>query len=231
MKSEFWHERWQQNQTGFHQDVINPYLIAFWENLDLMPDSKVFVPLCGKSLDMLWLKQQGYQVLGVEISPLAVEAFFIENDMKPTVVNCSAFQRYSAEGIEILCGDFFDLTDNELKGISAVYDRASLIALPPAMREQYADHLCSIIPPEVDTLLVTLEYPQQQMSGPPFSVSLDEVRALYHGQYEDSGHGASRWDLPYLYPRRGRPQKSDPHRRGRQVPVPGGLQRDGDAAF
>lgn len=183
MKTDFWNERWQKNQTGFHQDEINPYLKSFWTNLNLTEGSKVFVPLCGKSLDMLWLKRQGYQIVGNEVSPIAVEAFFQSNGIEPKVENHSTFQRWSAEGIEILCGDFFDLTAHDLKDVSAIYDRASLIALPPAMRTQYAEHLYHIVPPEIDILLVTLEYPQQQMDGPPFSVSHDDLCELYQGKY------------------------------------------------
>ena len=183
MKSHFWHERWQQNQIGFHQDEINPYLKSFWANPGLTPGSQIFVPLCGKSLDMLWLRQQGYQVLGIEISPTAVAAFFEENGIKPEVEDIHPFQRWSGDDIEILCGDFFALTARELEAVGAVYDRASLIALPPAMRRQYAEHLYQILPSPVEILLVTLEYPQQQMDGPPFSVSQDELNELYHDQY------------------------------------------------
>ncbi|MCK5639747.1 MAG: thiopurine S-methyltransferase [Gammaproteobacteria bacterium] len=186
MKIDFWHDRWQQDQTGFHQDEINPYLQSFWNNFNLARGSKVFVPLCGKSLDMLWLKQQGYQVVGNEVSPLAVEAFFRENSIEPEVKENPAFQCWSGKDIEILCGDFFDLTASDLAGISAVYDRASLIALPPAMRRQYAEHLCHIVPSEINILLVTLEYSQQQMDGPPFSVSHDELCELYQGKYSIS---------------------------------------------
>lgn len=183
MQPEYWLERWAENAIGFHQPDINSHLQAFWHELGLAPGSRVLVPLCGKSLDMLWLLSQGHEVLGVELSPTAVAAFFEENDLRPTVRQVGAFQHWQAGELSILCGDFFQLTPDELRGVSAVYDRASLVALPPAMRRRYADHLAATIAPGVPILLVTVDYPQDERDGPPFSVSEDEVRALYAPHY------------------------------------------------
>ncbi|WP_435626502.1 thiopurine S-methyltransferase [Candidatus Ferrigenium straubiae] len=179
MEKNFWLERWERKETGFHQDEINPYLREHWPELRLARSSKVFVPLCGKSRDMLWLREQGHAVLGVELSPLAAQAFFEENGLSPQRTRGERFDSHEADGIRILCGDFFDLDRDDLAGVKAVYDRASLIALPPEMRERYARHLVSILPPAAQILLVTLDYPQAEMSGPPFAVSVDEVNALY----------------------------------------------------
>jgi len=179
MKKDFWLERWEREEIGFHQNEINPYLRQYWQELHLASDSVVFVPLCGKSLDMLWLQKQGHRVLGVELSTIAVEAFFKENGYIPQHSTCGKFERYEANGICILCGDFFDLSKDDLANVRAVYDRASLIALPPEMRERYTRHLVSILPPATKTLLITLDYPQHEMSGPPFAVSASEVEALY----------------------------------------------------
>ena len=122
-------------------------------------------------------------MLGVEISRVAVESFFRENDLNPQIRQTNAFQLWEAELITLLCGDFFALTRADLAAVAGVYDRASLIALPPAMRQQYASHLLAILPPQVSVLLVTLEYPQEAMQGPPFSVEEAEVRALYENAY------------------------------------------------
>lgn len=184
MNRDFWLERWERKETGFHQDEINPYLRQHWPELHLAKGSEVFVPLCGKSRDMLWLRGQGHSVLGVELSPLAVQAFFMENGYTPLHSAEGKFDRCEAENIRILCGDFFDLDRDDLAGVKAVYDRASLIALPPEMRERYARHLVSILPPATQILLVTLDYPQAEMSGPPFAVSVDEVNALYREHAE-----------------------------------------------
>jgi thiopurine S-methyltransferase len=180
MKKDYWHQRWERDETGFHKNETNPYLHQYWQELHLVPGSEVFVPLCGKSRDMLWLRKQGHSVLGVELSTIAVQAFFKESGITPHRVTNKKFDRYEANGISILCGDFFDLGKDDLAKASAVYDRASLVALPPEMRERYAFHLLSILPPATQILLVTFDYPQLEMEGPPFAVSADEVEALYH---------------------------------------------------
>lgn len=179
MQREFWLERWDRQEIGFHQQEFNPYLQQFWHELRLTPGSGVFVPLCGKSRDMLWLRDHGHKVLGIELSALAVGTFFTENGIAPVRHQAGKFAVSEAAGIRILCGDFFDLATEDLKNIKAVYDRASLIALPPDMREQYASHLFKILPTGTQILLITLEYPTGEMSGPPFSVSVDDVKKLY----------------------------------------------------
>jgi len=179
MKRDFWLERWNRGEIGFHQDEVNPYLIKYWPQLNLSRGSIVFVPLCGKSRDMLWLREQGHNVLGVEVSTIAVQSFFSENGFSPLHTSKGKFDYCEANGIRILCGDFFDLGKNELAEVGAVYDRASLIALPPDMRGRYVRHLANILPPETQILLVTLEYPEAEMQGPPFSVTSQEVTALY----------------------------------------------------
>ena len=179
MQADFWHERWQRNQIGFHQADINLHLQQFWPVLGVTTGTRVFVPLCGKSGDMLWLRGQGYEVVGVEISPLAVQAFFDENGLKATVETQGPFQVFAADGICIWCGDFFALNPEDLAGVAAVYDRASLIALPPEMRCAYARHLRQLLAPGVKSLLVAIEYPEGEMEGPPFSVREAEVLALY----------------------------------------------------
>lgn len=179
MQADFWLERWEQNQIGFHEEEINSHLQKFWTNLKIPSGSKIFVPLCGKSSDMLWLLSQGYQVFGVELSPLAVKSFFAENKLEARVTDCGAFQRWEMDGLSIFQGDFFDLSSENLLGCSAIYDRASLIALPVEMRQQYTQHLRKIVPTLSHTLLVTLEYDQNEMQGPPFSVSEDEVQRLF----------------------------------------------------
>ncbi len=183
MKHEFWLERWEQNQIGFHQSEINQYLTSHWAELGLPEGARVFVPLCGKSLDMLWLRQQGYLVLGSELSAKAVEAFFSENDLPVTVAEEPPFTRYATEGVEILAGDFFALTQAELGEVRAVYDRASLIALPPAMRKDYAQQMSSLLPGGAHVLLVTMEYPPETLEGPPFSVTDEEVHSLYERDF------------------------------------------------
>lgn len=175
----FWHERWKQNEIGFHQETFNSHLQEFWPSLGLPAAGRVFVPLCGKSRDLLWLRAQGHSVVGVEVSPIAVSDFFQENRLTTTVTRHESFEAWEADGLTILCGDFFALTPDWFTDVQAVFDRASLIALPPDMRPRYAAHLTGLLPPGARILLVTMEYPAGGMQGPPFSVDESEVRTLY----------------------------------------------------
>lgn len=179
MDPDFWHSRWHEGRIGFHQDRPTPLLVEHWSSLGVAPGRRVFVPLCGKSLDMAWLASQGLQVLGVELSPLAVEQFFAEHGLVPEIVVGDAGRRYRAGGIEIVCGDAFALGADLLRSCDAVFDRAALIALPPDLRRRYAGELYTRLPPGCRGLLITLEYPQHEKSGPPFAVHEDEVRHLY----------------------------------------------------
>lgn len=179
MDKNFWQERWEQQQIGFHQNEINPYLIRYWNIVAAANQGRVLVPLCGKSLDMVWLAQQGHEVVGIEIVPMAVEAFFAEQGLQPRRTRQGAYDHWHAGPYTLLCGDFFDIQAADVGPLSAVYDRASLIALPPALRQRYARHVQSLLPDAISILLVTMDYPQEEMNGPPFAVTEAEVRALY----------------------------------------------------
>jgi thiopurine S-methyltransferase len=182
MEPAFWHARWQENRIGFHLPEANPLLIRYWPVMQVAPGSNVLVPLCGKSLDMIWLREQGHRVAGIEISQLAVEAFFGENGLTPVIRQGRGYSCWSAEGIELLCGDFFSLPATELGRIDGCYDRAALVALPAEMRATYAAALLELMPPLAPALLVTLEYDPAEMDGPPFSVPQHEVRQLFGTQ-------------------------------------------------
>ena len=184
MQHDFWLERWQRNEIGFHQQTFNAHLQEYWQRLRVPLRGPVFVPLCGKSRDMLWLRAQGHPVMGVELSDLALRDFFSENQLTPLHSRRPPFELWQADGIDLLCGDFFELKSSDLAGIAAVYDRASLIALPPPLREQYVAKLIEILPAQVEILLVTMESPHAQMQGPTFSVAEEEVRALYTRHYQ-----------------------------------------------
>jgi thiopurine S-methyltransferase len=184
MQPEFWHKRWASNQIGFHLPQVNPYLQRYWPSLILEARAQVLVPLCGKSLDLAWLAGQGVQVLGVELSEKAVEVFFSKHQLEPQISQRGPFKVYSAESIELWCGDFFALTAEDVAACAGLYDRAALIALPTEMRERYARHLTQILPKECQGLLITLDYNQSEIDGPPFSVPEAEVQRLLSADWQ-----------------------------------------------
>ncbi|AOW04991.1 putative thiopurine S-methyltransferase [Yarrowia lipolytica] len=180
MKPEFWQDRWNKDQIGWHQKSANPHLVKYWPTLNISQGSTVIVPLCGKSLDMRWLEGLGYNVLGVELSEKACKQYFDQMELEPKVSkNASGkFTIYEAGNTQIWCGDLFDLDADDVKYVSALYDRASVIALPPDMRERYAAHLGALIP-DPQGLIITLDYDQSKMNGPPHAVSDAEVQRLF----------------------------------------------------
>lgn len=179
MQPEFWLERWREGSTHFHQNRVTPLLQKYWPTLDLPAGSRVLVPLCGKTLDMVWLAEAGHQVLGVELAELAVTQFFDEQGLSPVTHTTAAGRHYVAGSIEIICGDIFDLDAALLSSCSGVFDRAALVALPESMRQRYVEHVYGQLPVDYRGVLITLDYDQTQMEGPPFSVRDSEVQALF----------------------------------------------------
>lgn len=165
MHADFWHERWRKREIGFHMPRPHLALADHWGTLALPRGSRVFVPLAGKSLDLPQLAELGHEVVGIELSPIAVQEFAT---LHPRLAN-----------VELRCGDFFDLTPTSLGPIDAIFDRASLVALPPDMRRAYATKMAELAAPGTQTLLITMEYDQREMRGPPHAVMPDEVQALY----------------------------------------------------
>ncbi len=184
MEPGFWHQRWHDNQIGFHQDKPTPLLLKHWPAIGMPAGAKVFVPLAGKSLDMGWFAAQGYRVLGVELSRLAIEQFIAEHKLVPEVRESRYGTHYVAGNVELICGDAFALDADALADCSVVFDRAALIALPPELRQRYVDELYARLPAGCRGLLITLEYPPHEKQGPPFTVTEAEVRTLYDRDWE-----------------------------------------------
>lgn len=183
MDHDFWTQLWIDNNIKFHKLETNETLIQFYNQLKLKKGGTVFVPLCGKSLDMLWLAEQGYHVVGVELSEVAVDAFFTENDVPFEVRNTLDFKVYFNDRITIYCGDFFKLNKMQLSQVAGVYDRASLIALPEVLRREYVKQIKSLLPPSSRILLSTLEYDQALAKGPPFSVTKSWIDQHYQPEF------------------------------------------------
>ena len=177
MEAEFWHQRWQNNELGFQLDEAHPLLRQYLPAV-IAGKHKVFVPLCGKSPDMVFLSQH-LSVLGAELSEIACCDFFSEHKLAYKLTEQGQFKRFEGEQVCLLQGDFFALKPEQVDGCHLVYDRAALIALPPAMRQQYAEKLSAIFPAGVRVLLISLEYPQHEKQGPPFAVYYDELVTLF----------------------------------------------------
>ena len=182
MQANFWQQKWQNNELGFHLPEPHPKLIRHIERLGLKPGDRVFLPLCGKSLDIAWLLQQGFRVVGAEWVQQAVEQLFAELDVEPVISREGELSRYSAQQLDILVGDIFAVDAKTLGPVNAVYDRAALVALPADIRALYSRHLAAIsgFAPQ---LLISFEYDQSLLSGPPFSVPPEEVRTHYQDMF------------------------------------------------
>ncbi|MDB9527616.1 thiopurine S-methyltransferase [Oscillatoria sp. CS-180] len=185
MEKNFWLQRWEEGRIAFHRSEVNPVLVEYFKGLSLEKGDRIFVPLCGKTLDIAWLLAQGYRVAGAELIEMAVEQLFTELGVTPKVVVTGEIKHYSAENIDIFVGNVFDVSDKTLGPVDAIYDRAALVALPKAMRDRYAPHLVSMTH-QAPQLLITYEYDQNLMAGPPFSISPEEVSHHYSDRYNIS---------------------------------------------
>jgi thiopurine S-methyltransferase len=182
MEASFWHERWANNQINWHESDFHPQMTAHFHALALPHGSRVFVPLCGKTRDIAWLLQQGYAVVGSELSETAVQQLFAELGVEPAVTQSGAVRRYAAKGLEVFAGDIFALTSPQIGNIAAIYDRAALVALPPQMRERYA-RLLMTLTGNAPQLVICFEYDQKAMAGPPHSVPAAEMWQHYGKAY------------------------------------------------
>jgi len=182
MEASFWHNKWEINQIGFHQDETNPLLIKHLDQLGLKKGDRIFIPLCGKTVDIAWLLSEGYQVAGAELSELAIKQLFEALGVTPEISEAGSLIHYHAENIDIYVGDIFDLSAEQLGQVDAIFDRAALVALPPEMRKRYASHLVDITE-NASQLLICFEYDQSVMKGPPFSIVPVEVEAHYANNY------------------------------------------------
>lgn len=185
MSHEFWQQRWQNNQLGWHLSEVHPSLVSFFPQFNLSPGDRVFVPLCGKSVDMVWLADQGLQVIGNEISDIAIRDFFTAVQLQPQRTESGNLVRWQAGPYTMYEGNYFDLTPAQVSDVKFIHDRAALIALPKEGehgRKAYLRHMRHLFPADIKTLLITLDYDQAVMSGPPYSVGYEEV--IWHYAFD-----------------------------------------------
>lgn len=183
MHPDQWRDRWKQNRIGFHESTVNPYLLRYLPAFNLNPGDTIFLPLCGKAHDIAWLAEQGFKVVGIELSEIAIESFFSEHSLQFEQSASDRFILRKNGNISLIQGDYFDLQARDLSDCKMVYDRAALIAIDAANRNRYCAHMLSIIPQYTDQLLITLDYDQAQMQGPPYAVTETEVHLYYESEY------------------------------------------------
>jgi len=183
-----WLRRWDEGRIGFHQDAVNPLLVEHWARLVPATESRVLVPLCGKSFDMLWLRQRGHSVVGVELSALACRAFFEENEISFVEELRGDLRVFLGQGvgsgIELICGDFFALQSADIGPVNSWYDRAAIVALPPSLWPRYVETLARLLPAGAPGFMLTFDYPQSERDGPPYSVAFDAVETQFGGLFE-----------------------------------------------
>ena len=182
MDTNFWLQKWKDNNIAFHNSEANPLLVKHFAQLSLTEGDRVFLPLCGKTLDIAWLLSKGYRVAGAELSEIAIGQLFENLKIQPKISPVGKLQHYSAENIDIFVGNLFDLSESTLGPVDAVYDRAALVALPKEVRDRYTAHLTQITH-KASQLIICYEYDQTLMSGPPFSITGQEIRQHYEGSY------------------------------------------------
>lgn len=183
MDSSFWHQRWEKNEIGFHEGKPNPFLVKHFHELSVAKGRRIFVPLCGKTQDISWLLSRGYRVAGAELSQLAIEQLFIELGMQPEIATVGSVEEWSTNNLDIFVGDIFAVSAKMLGSVDAIYDRAALVAFPEDMRNRYTAHLREMTG-KAPQLLISYEYDQSLMEGPPFSVNNEEIHRHYATTYD-----------------------------------------------
>ena len=184
MDTEFWKKRWQTEQTGWHASKTNKHLKRFIAELGPNQGGATLVPLCGKSLDMDYLAGQGRKVFGVDVSPIACRAFFLESGRAHSEQEVGEALLFQSDDVTLLCQDLFSVTPDDVPSVEACYDRACLVALAPEQRPRYGAWLASVMPPGANYLLVSVEYPTTEKDGPPFSVPMNEVKDLFEKDFD-----------------------------------------------
>lgn len=182
MDAHFWVQKWENDEIPFHEKDTNSLFVKYFEVLALVKGDRVFVPLCGKTLDISWLLSKGYRVAGAELSEIAIKQLFLDIGVEPKISDIGELKHYSAENIDIFVGDIFQLSRPILGQVDGIYDRAALVALPAEIRKQYTTHIIELTD-NAPQLLICFEYDQTVMDGPPFSISNNEINQHYDNRY------------------------------------------------
>lgn len=204
MEISYWHSRWRKSNTGWHMNDVHPQLANLWPQLLFTSNPRVLVPLCGKNIDMKVMADQGSYVIGVEVSQKALQEFMDEQPQEFREESSHGFTIYKSDSFELWEGDFFQLPADKIPALDLIYDKASIVALPPDMRRDYAQKILDLCNPHTHMLIQTFEYRQEEMKGPPFSVMEAEVKELFANQLQiDLMHEQSKLDEVSKFRQRG----------------------------
>ena len=192
MERAFWQQRWEQRQIGFHEGRPNALLER--HILRVAECKRVYVPLCGKAVDLAYLAGRGHEVLGSEVVREAVLELFKDLGLRAEETALGPFRRHAAVeaptdrpargSIVVLEGDAFQLGLEHTGGaVDAIYDRAALVALDPKTRRAYADALTRVLRPSGFLFLIAFDYPQDMVDGPPWALPTTDVHALFADRF------------------------------------------------
>jgi|TARA_B110000238_G_scaffold191472_1_gene225717 thiopurine S-methyltransferase len=180
-----WRDRWKDNRIGWHQELGNASLKKHWSPVNR--SCTVLVPLCGKSKDLVWLANLGHRVIGIEVSEIGARAFFLENNLiykESTYKNLKIFEAINIQ-ISIYCGDYFDY---DLCDAEALYDRGSIVAIRPEIRSSYVHHMKSLLGQEAYKFIISLEYAEGFVEGPPYSIKPVEMLSYWSDLIEKDSY-------------------------------------------
>ena len=181
-----WDQHWRAGKIAFHLHEVHPRLRRHAPAL-LPPavptgaQSRVLVPLCGKSHDLAWLAGLGHEVVGVEFVEHGARAFFSERSWLPEELRLGPHQALRAGGVTIVVADIFQVHAAELGHFTAIFDRAALVAIEPPQQRAYLEKLRSLAADDARLLLVNIEHDMQ--GGPPFSLSPAELQQQAAGLF------------------------------------------------
>lgn len=184
MELSYWQSRWRKGNTGFHLDEVYDGLKYGFSHLDLPDSPAVLVPLCGKSLDLIWLSEKCFKVIGVETSEIAIQQFFCRHSLEYSMQNFGTFTVYKSNNLELWCGDFLKIPPKKVDPIHLIYDKAAIVALPKRMRPAYSEKLKEFCNNNTQILMQYFTYPQDEMNGPPFSVPSEEISAYFEPDFQ-----------------------------------------------
>ena len=183
MEAEFWHKLWDTNEIGFHNEKVNELFLKNFPHLELKKNSRIFIPLCGKTVDIKWLLDNDYNVVGVELNETAIKELFNYLKLEAAIETIGSLTLYSAANINIYVGDIFKLDKSTLGKVDLIYDRGAIVALPSKMRKKYTSLLVDITK-YAQQLIISYEYDQNLMKGPPFSVNESLLKDYYSNYYD-----------------------------------------------